>query len=53
MKMEYVSDIARNTYKQICSNQEEWKKYLTVAARFYKYPFNDQIIILLKSTGII
>ena len=45
MKMEYVSDIARNTYKQICSNQEEWKKYLTVAARFYKYPFNDQIMI--------
>ncbi|MBS5934148.1 MAG: hypothetical protein KIC94_14905 [Clostridiales bacterium] len=23
----------------------EWKKYLTVAARFYKYPFNDQIMI--------
>lgn len=30
-----------NTYKQICSNQDEWKKYLTVAVRFYKYPFND------------
>lgn len=25
MKMEYVSEIARNTYKQICSNQKEWK----------------------------
>lgn len=45
MKMEYVSDIARNTYKQICSNKEEWKKYLTVASKFYKYPFNDQIMI--------
>lgn len=45
MKIEYISDIARNIYKQICSNQEEWKKYLAVAARFYKYPFNDQIMI--------
>lgn len=28
MQMEYVSEIARNIFYQICSNKDKWMKYL-------------------------
>ena len=37
----FVGETARNVSK----NGEEWKKYLTTAARLYKYPFEDQMLI--------
>lgn len=29
----------------VTKNEEEWKKYLTCAARLYKYPFKEQLLI--------
>lgn len=29
----------------VTKNEEEWKKYLTCAARLYKYPFEEQLLI--------
>ena len=40
-----VSQLAKDTYKKIASNQEEWKDYLKLAARLYKYSFNEQVLI--------
>ena len=35
-KYDYISELAENTAFEIVQNQEEWKKYLTTAARLYK-----------------
>ena len=32
-KYDYISELAENTAFEIVQNQEEWKKYLTTAAR--------------------
>lgn len=44
-KYDYISELAENTAFEIVQNQEEWKKYLTTAARLYKYPFREQLLI--------
>ena len=44
-KYERISVLARETAKEICANREEWIRYLDVASRLYKYPFEDQILI--------
>lgn len=40
-----VSQLSEDMSKWITRNEEEWKKYLTTAARVYKYPFNEQLLI--------
>ena len=44
-KYQMISCLAEDTAKQIGKNGQEWTKYLTTAARLYKYPFNEQILI--------
>ena len=44
-KYQMISYLAEDTAKQIGKNEQEWTKYLTTAARLYKYPFNEQILI--------
>lgn len=44
-KYDYISDLAEETANKIVRNSEEWKRYLTTAARLYKYPFREQILI--------
>lgn len=44
-KYEKISVLARETAKRISANREEWIRYLDVASRLYKYPFEDQILI--------
>lgn len=44
-KYEKISVLARETAKRISANGEEWIRYLDVASRLYKYPFEDQILI--------
>lgn len=34
--------------KRDSENGQEWTRYLTTAARFYKYPFNEQILIFAQ-----
>ena len=44
-KMEYYARMAKDASEQITSGWEPWTGFLTVAARLYKYPFADQLMI--------
>ena len=44
-KYQMISYLAEDTAKQIAKNGQEWTKYLTTAARLYKYPFHEQMLI--------
>lgn len=44
-KYEFISVLAQETTKEVVKNRDEWMKYLTTAARLYKYPFREQLLI--------
>ena len=44
-KYHEISVLAGETARQVSKNGEEWTKYLTTAARLYRYPFEDQMLI--------
>ena len=41
-KYHEISMLAEETAGQMSKNGEEWAKYLTTAARLYRYPFEDR-----------
>lgn len=41
-KYEYIVNLAEKTAKRVSQNRESWMKFLTSAARIYKYPFKEQ-----------
>lgn len=43
--MQYISTLAEETAKDIVKNESAWKDYLQTAARLYKYPFQEQMLI--------
>ena len=44
-KMQMVSELADQTARDVTQGEREWKQYLGTAARLYKYPFDDQLLI--------
>ncbi len=44
-KYHEIYSLAGETVKKVTANGQEWMKYLATAARLYKYPFEDQILI--------
>ena len=44
-KYEIISKLAEETAKEVVKNETAWKRYLTTAARIYKYPFQEQLLI--------
>ena len=44
-KYDFISILAQETAKEIVRNRNAWMQYLTTAARLYKYPFREQILI--------
>ena len=44
-KYQTISALAEYTARYVAHSEENWKHYLTTAARLYKYPFNEQILI--------
>ena len=44
-KYHEISVLAGETARQVSKNGEEWRKYLTTAARLYRYLFEDQMLI--------
>jgi len=42
-KYHYISALAEMTAADIVKNENEWTRFLTTAARLYKYPFNEQM----------
>ena len=44
-KYSFISALAEKTSKKLSYNPREWKAFLRFTARFYKYPFTDQLLI--------
>lgn len=44
-KYEYIVNLAEKTAKRVSQNRESWMKFLTSAARIYKYPFKEQRVL--------
>ena len=44
-KMQYISELAEQTARQITQSPQNWATFLRTAARLYKYPFEDQLLI--------
>ena len=50
-KYQMISGLAEATARNITKNADSWTKYLNTAARLYKYPFNEQILIYAQRPG--
>lgn len=48
-KYEYIVNLAEKTAKKVSQNRESWMKFLTSAARIYKYPFKEQLLIYAQN----
>ena len=48
-KYDFISALAQEAATEVVKNRDEWMKYLTTAARLYKYPFNEQMLIYAQS----
>ena len=44
-KLQRVSELAGQTAKAVIQDAASWKSYLDTAARLYKYPFDEQLLI--------
>lgn len=44
-KYEYITRLAENTAKQLTNTEISWMEFLDFAAKLYKYPFSEQILI--------
>ena len=44
-KLQYISTLASQTALQITGGAQKWIAFLKTSAQFYKYPFEDQILI--------
>ena len=45
-KWQTISELAADTSRKVTHSPEEWCRFLTTAARFYKaYDFDDQLLI--------
>ena len=44
-KYDFISALEKETAAEVVKNREEWMKYLITAARLYKYPFREQLLI--------
>lgn len=49
-KYEYIVNLAEKTAKRVSQNRESWMKFLTSAARIYKYPFKELLKWVLEQT---
>ena len=47
-KLQYVSELADQTAHSVTRSTAEWKRYLSVSSRLFKYPFDEQILLLLE-----
>ena len=50
-KYQMVSALAEYTAARIAENGASWRDYLDTAARLYKYPFNEQMLIYAQRPG--
>ena len=43
-KLQFYSEFAERTARQITGSYRSWTAFLATAARLYKYPYNEQLI---------
>ena len=49
-KWQTISELAADTSRKVTHSPEEWCRFLTTAARFYKaYDFDDQLLIYAQN----
>ncbi len=44
-KLQFYSEFAERTARQITGSYRSWTAFLATAARLYKYPYNEQLMI--------
>jgi hypothetical protein len=44
-KTAYYTQMAEEAARQVTGSREQWTAFLTTAARLYKYPYNEQLMI--------
>lgn len=44
-KLQRISDLSEQAAREVVRTQQNWMAYLQTAARLYKYPFTDQLLI--------
>ena len=44
-KYETISQLTTDTTEKLTGSHQEWTAFLTTAARLYKYPFLEQVMI--------
>ena len=42
-KLQFYSEFAERTARQITGSYRSWTAFLATAARLYKYPYNEQL----------
>lgn len=51
-KYQTISALAEYTARNVAQSEDNWKYYLTTAARLYKYPFNEQMLIYAQRPDV-
>lgn len=44
-KLQFYSEFAERTARQITGSYRSWTAFLATAARLYKYPYNEQLTL--------
>ena len=47
-KVQFYAQMADRTAEQITGSYQKWTAFLTTAARLYKYPYNEQLMIFAQ-----
>ena len=47
-KLQAYAEMAERTARQITGSHLAWTAFLTTAARLYKYPYNEQLMIYMQ-----
>ena len=47
-KYETFAELAARTEKLLTDSTESWKSFLVAAARLYKYPYHEQLLIFAQ-----
>ena len=47
-KLQFYAQMADHTAGQITGSYQKWTAFLTTAARLYKYPYNEQLMIFAQ-----
>ena len=47
-KMQFYAQMAEDAARQITGSREQWTAFLRTAARLYKYPYHEQLMIAAR-----